>query len=575
VKFRVWAAPSHVTSVSLLLNGSQRVPMHRDSARGDWWTADVEAAPDTRYQFILDDGEPVADPRSPHQPEGIFGPSAVVDHAAFRWTDEGWQPPPLAASITYELHIGTFTPGGTFDSAVERLDHLKDLGVTHVEIMPVNEFAGARGWGYDGVFLFAPHHRYGGPEGMKRFVDACHRKGLAVVLDVVYNHFGAEGNVGHRFGPYTTARYKTPWGEAVNLDDAGSDEVRRFLCDNALMWLRDYHCDALRIDAIHAFADTTALPFLEQLALETDALSAHLGRSLTLIAESALNDPRVVRSRDAGGFGLHAHWNDDFHHAVHVTLTGEQQGYYADFKPFRDIGRALTRGYVYEGQYSVFRERSHGRPALLSGNQLVSFLQNHDQVGNRADGTRLSQLISLARCRAAAALLFTSPFLPLLFQGEEWGARTPFPYFCDHQDPAIIEATREGRRKEFERFGFDNHVPDPQALETFNSARLCWDELTIAEHAEMLAWYRRLIALRSSEPDLVDGRLDRCEIRHNDGWLVVKRGRVEIACNLGDAPAAVPLAPFHGTAVLAKSGDIAHSESSITLGPDAVIVLRR
>ena len=563
MNLRVWAP--HAQSVKVLL-GTEPQPMVEDS--GGWWRLGKDLPGGTRYRFILDDGEPLADPRSPSQPDGVFGPSAAIDHSAFAWHDAGWQSPPLDSAIIYELHIGTFTPGGTFDSAIPYLDHLVALGVTHVEIMPVNEFAGTRGWGYDGVLVWAPHHGYGGPDGMKRFIDACHARGLAVLLDVVYNHFGPEGSVVQRFGPYTTDQYRTPWGAAINLDQAGSDEVRRFFCDNALMWLRDYHCDGLRIDAIHAFHDHSALPFLEQLATETG------GRA---IAESNLNDPRVVRRPDEGGFGFPAQWNDDFHHAAHVTLTGEQFGYYIDFAPFRDLARVLEHGFVYQGQFSRFRQRAHGRPppAGLSGRQLVASLQNHDQVGNRADGARLSRLISLQRCRVAATLLLTSPFIPLLFQGEEWGASTPFPYFCDHQDPDLVQAVREGRRREFAEIAdWGDAVPDPQDLETFTSARLCWDESIRGDHATLLAWYRKLIAIRRTEPDLSDGKLDRCKVTYDEraGWVQVKRGRIQVACNLGASPQTLPV--DGASMVLAQSGDVAVSGQSLSLGPDAVVILR-
>jgi maltooligosyltrehalose trehalohydrolase len=571
VIFRVWAPEPFAKTVELVLDQHRRVPMRRQGS--GWWSVEANGAAGTRYQFSVDGGEPLADPRSPHQPDGVFGPSAVVDHEAFRWTDARWQPPPLSSAIIYELHIGTFTAEGTFDGAIGRLDHLVELGVTHVEVMPVNEFAGARGWGYDGVLIWAPHHGYGGPAGFKRFVDACHARGLAVLLDVVYNHFGPEGNVTHRYGPYTTERYRTPWGPAVNLDGEWSDEVRRFFCDNALMWLRDYHCDGLRLDAVHAFADASAMHFLEQLGLETAALSASLGRSLVLIAESDLNDPRVIRSRDAGGWGMDAQWSDDFHHAVHVTLTGEQQGYYRDFVAGSDVARALQQGYVYQGQYSRFRKRSHGRSARLSGNQLVGFVQNHDQVGNRADGSRLSQVTSSERCRVAAALLFTSPFVPLLFQGEEWGASSPFPYFCDHQDPDLVRAVREGRQKEFAAFDFrPEDIPDAQAVETFTAARLCWEEIRRPQHAELLAWYRTLIALRRAEPDLADGRLERCSAHWNDvtRMLHVIRGPLQLICNLGTGPQSVP-----GGEVVAQSGHVAIDPlGGVTLSPDALVLLR-
>jgi maltooligosyltrehalose trehalohydrolase len=563
VNLRVWAPSARTVRARL---ESTVVSLKADG--GGWWTLVEDVKAGTHYQFILDDGEPLADPRSLSQPEGVFGPSAVIDHSAFEWHDAGWESPPLDTAIIYELHIGTFTPGGTFDSAIPYLDHLVALGVTHVEIMPVNEFAGTRGWGYDGVLLWAPHHGYGGPDGLKRFVDACHARGLGVLLDVVYNHFGPEGSVVQRHGPYTTDQHRTPWGDAINLDQPGSDEVRRFFCDNALMWLRDYHCDGLRVDAIHALHDHTALPFLEQLATETR------GRA---IAESNLNDPRVVRSPEEGGFGFPAQWNDDFHHAAHVTLTGEHFGYYGDFAPFSDLARALEHGFVYQGQYSRFRQRVHGRPVTLSGHQLVASLQNHDQVGNRADGARLSQLISAQRCRAAATLLLTSPFIPLLFQGEEWGATTPFPYFCDHRDPDLVRAVREGRRQEFAEIADAGEaVPDPQDPTTFASARLCWEESTKDEHAAVLAWYKQLIATRRAEPDLLDGNLDRCNVRTDAtaGWIVVTRGRVKVACNLGTRTQSVPL----GDAVrdvLAQSGVVSFDAGDVVLGPDAVALVRR
>ncbi|MFN2570863.1 MAG: malto-oligosyltrehalose trehalohydrolase [Gemmatimonadales bacterium] len=574
MNFRVWAPQAGAVSLGL---DTQTLRMMRDEKAKGWWHVEAEASAGALYRFMLDDGEQLADPRSLSQPEGVFGPSAVVDHAAFAWHDAGWQPPPLDSAVIYEMHVGSFTPDGTFDSAIARLDHLTALGITHVEIMPVNEFTGSRGWGYDGVFLWAPHHRYGGPEGLKRLVDACHARGLAVLLDVVYNHFGPEGNVVHRYGPYTTDQYQTPWGPAVNLDQPGSDEVRRFFCDNALMWLRDYHCDGLRLDAVHPLYDRSAIPFLEQLATETRALSAHLGRLLVLIAESNLNDPRMVRSQDAGGFGITAQWNDDFHHAVHVALTGEQMGYYVDFTPLHDLARSLQRGYVYEGQYSRFRDRMHGRPASLSGQQLVASLQNHDQVGNRADGARLSQIMPLRRCQAAATLLLTSPFIPLLFQGEEWGASTPFPYFCDHKDPELARAVSEGRKKEFAEFADADAVPDPEDARTGASATLCWDESTRGDHAELLAWYRALIAVRRAEPDLRDGRLDRCKVQYDEasGWIIVSRGRVQIGCNLGTHPQRVPLECVSTARVLAQSGEVTLEPGALMLGPDASVVLRR
>ena len=381
--FTVWAPRASQVELTI---GTRRIAM---SPRGDgWWQVEEpSAAPGTDYGFALDGSPPLPDPRSPWQPAGVHGPSRVLDHGAFTWSDARWQPPPLAAAVIYELHVGTFTGAGTFEAVVDRLDHLVSLGVTHVELMPVVEFPGARGWGYDGVDLFAPHQAYGGPVGLKRLVDACHGRGLAVILDVVHNHLGPAGNYLGRFGPYFTDRYRTPWGEAVNLDAAESDEVRRFLCDNALMWLRDYHMDGLRIDAVHALLDRSATHVLEQLAAEVRALGAHLGRHLVLIAESDLNDPRLVRPPAAGGYGLDAQWNEDYHHALHALLTGERQGYYADFGSMADVATALREGFVYAGRRSAYRRRRHGRAATgLGGQRFVGCLQNHDQVGNRARG---------------------------------------------------------------------------------------------------------------------------------------------------------------------------------------------
>ncbi len=436
-----------------------------NSEQNGYWRCDCSGAGHgTDYAFVLDGGDPLPDPRSPWQPYGVHGRSRVLDHSRFQWSDAGWRPPVLSSAVIYELHIGTFTPEGTFDSAVGRLEYLKQLGITHVELMPVAEFSGAWGWGYDGADLFAPHHAYGGPDGLKRFVDACHAAGLAVLLDVVYNHLGPSGNYLSRFGPYFTTRYSTPWGPAVNLDGAGSSEVRRFFCDNALMWLRDYHFDGLRIDAIHAFVDHSAVPFLEQLAGEVKRLQAHLGRSLVLIAESDLNDPRVVTPTEAGGYGIDAQWSDDFHHALHSVLTGERAGYYQDFGTLGDVARALENAFVFDGRHSLYRGRPHGRkPEGLPGWRFLGYLQTHDQVGNRAQGERSSRLMNVGRLKIGAAIVLCAPFIPMLFQGEEFGADTPFQYFTNHEEPELARAVSEGRRKEFAAFGWKvADIPDPQ-----------------------------------------------------------------------------------------------------------------
>ncbi|MFP3915695.1 MAG: malto-oligosyltrehalose trehalohydrolase, partial [Actinomycetota bacterium] len=448
---------------------------------------------------------------------------------------EGWEGFDLARSVLYELHIGTFTPGGTFASAIERLDYLGELGVDAVEVMPINQFSGRHGWGYDGVGLFAPHHAYGGPDGFREFVAACHRRGLGVVLDVVYNHLGPVGNYLGHFGPYFTDMYQTPWGDAVNLDGPGSDEVRRFFIDNALMWLGSYGVDGLRLDAVHALIDRSAVHFLEELSGEVDALEEELGRKLWLIAESDLNDPRLLWSRDRGGYGLDAAWSDDFHHSLHALLTGERDGYYQDYGTVGDLAKALRSVYVYDGRFSPTRGRRHGRPVGdLGGERFVAYLQNHDQVGNRARGRRIGHLVEESRLYAGAALVLTAPFVPMLFQGEEWAASSPFPYFSDHRDPDLAEAVRQGRREEFSDFGWDpDRIPDPQDLATFRSAVLDWDETSRPGHGSVLEWYRLLIGLRRSSPDLSAGAGDDLHVEADDdnATLVVTRGRTVVAVN--------------------------------------------
>jgi len=538
----VWA-PS-AASVAMV-TANDRVEMHRGSE--GWWHA--ELSPElarSDYAFSLDAGPPLPDPRSPYQPHGVHGLSRPVDHSAFDWRHAQWRQPPLSSAIIYECHIGTFTPSGTFDAAIERLGYLRDLGVTHVEVMPVSEFPGARGWGYDGVDLFAPHHSYGGPDAMKRFVDAAHGHGLGVILDVVYNHLGPEGNYLRKFGPYFSDRYRTPWGEALNLDDRDSDEVRRFFCDNALMWLRDYRIDGLRLDAVHAIFDDSAIPFLEQLGSEVHDLEAKVGRHLVVIAESDLNEPRIVTPREAGGYGLDAQWNDDFHHALHTILTGETNGYLADFGAIAQLAKCLTRGFVYDGIYSKSRRRTHGRPIFgLSAHRFVGFLQNHDQVGNRAMGERLGHLVTMDQLKIAAALLMTAPFVPMLFQGEEWNASSPFQYFTDHQDLALAESVRKGRKTEFAHFvGDASKVPDPQASQTFERSRLIWDERDRGSHREIFEWYRQLIALRRCVPDLENGRLDLDAVAFDESarWIRVNRGESAVICNFAPTPQRIPIA---------------------------------
>jgi malto-oligosyltrehalose trehalohydrolase len=552
--FRVWAPAAGKVEVQVL---GDRHPMSPAAAPG-WWEADVGHAPGgADYAFRLDDGEPLPDPRSPWQPFGSQGVSRGYDHSAFRWSDLGWRGRPLPGSVIYELHVGTFTPEGTFDAAIGRLDHLRDLGVSMVELMPVATFPGRRGWGYDVTNLWAVHEPYDGPDGLKRFVDACHARQLAVLLDVVYNHVGP-GDQLARFGPYFTGAHLTPWGPAVNLDQPGSDEVRAFLIGNALMWLRDYHLDGLRLDAVHAMKDHRALHFLEQLAAEVQALAAQLNRELVLIAESDSNDPRLVTAREAGGYGLAGQWSDDFHHALHAVITGERQGIYRDFGSLAALAKTLTRVFFHDGSWSAFRGRSHGRPVDVlrtPAHRFLGYLQNHDQIGNRAAGDRIAANLPAGLLKAGAGLVLTAPFTPLLFMGEEWGARTPWQYFTDHGDPLFVKGASEGRRAEFAAFGWDPaEIPDPQDEATFLRSKLDWQERDCVGHRELLSWYRELIALRRGRPELTDPRLGQVRVDYDEDrrWLVVARGRLRIAANLGPDTAVLPLGR-PGTGLLAAS----------------------
>jgi maltooligosyltrehalose trehalohydrolase len=570
-RFRVWAPLAD--RVDLAIHG-QKLAMQ--AAPGGWFASeDVDAAPGDRYGFCLDGGEALPDPRSPSQPDGVHGLSAVVDHHGFAWSDAAWRGAPLGAAVVYELHTGTFTAEGTFDAAIARLPDLVDLGVTAVELMPVAEFPGERGWGYDGVGLYAPHHAYGGPGGLRRLVDACHAHGLAVVLDVVYNHLGPDGNHLGRFGPYFTDRHRTPWGDALNLDGPDSDEVRRFIIDNARTWLRDYHLDGLRLDAVHAIVDTSAVHLLEELAAEVHALQAELGRSLWAIAESDLNDPRLVRPPEAGGHGLDAQWSDDFHHALHAALTGEDRGYYTDFGGLQPVARTLRRVFAVDGSYSRWRRRRHGRAATgLPGDRFLGYLQNHDQVGNRAAGERSAALMNAGRLRIGAALVLCAPFVPMLFMGEEWGASTPFQYFTDHRDSGLARAVSHGRRSEFAAFGWrPEDVPDPQDEATFARSRLDWTERDREPHRGLLDWHRRLIALRRSHPALGDPRRGQVDAHADDerGVLVLRRGVVTVACHVGAGTVDVDVGPHR---VLLASPEGMHSSGgTLALPPDSVAVL--
>ena len=555
--------------------------MHRDRDRAGWWVLDVEGATHgTDYAFSLDGAKPLPDPRSAWQPHGVHGASRVYDHDHFVWHDEGWSGPTEPAVI-YELHIGTYSPAGTFAGAIERLDHLVDLGVSHVELLPVATFDGSDGWGYDGVDLFAVHEAYGGPDGCKSFVDACHQRGIGVILDVVYNHLGPSGNHLGRFGPYFTDRYRTPWGDAVNLDGPGSDEVRAFVLDNVESWLRHFHADGLRLDAVHELHDERAIPLIEEIAGRVDELQAALGRPLLLIAESDRNDARLVTHPAAGGAGVAAQWDDDVHHALHALLTGERQGYYRDFGEVSTLAKALTDVFVHDGGYSTFRGRRHGRPVdpALPRRRFVVALQNHDQVGNRAAGDRLGAVLSPRALEVGAALVLLGPFVPMLFMGEEWGASTPWPFFSSFPDPDLAAAVSRGRRDEFAAHGWQASVPDPQDPATFASAKLDWDELSGDTERRLLRWHRRLIAARRDLPQLAARHLRHADVHADDQarTLVVRIGSLRLTVNFGDAAAEVGFDAGIGarpTLLLSNDPTTSHDDDSILLPPLTVALLQ-
>ncbi|QNE23118.1 malto-oligosyltrehalose trehalohydrolase [Kribbella qitaiheensis] len=536
--FTVWAPAA--STVSLVL-GADSVPMLARPA--GWWSVEAEGGHGTDYAFSVDGSDPMPDPRSPWQPDGVHGSSRVFDSSRFAWSDADWAGRDARGAVFYELHLGTFTPEGTLEAAAGHLDYLVALGVEVVSLLPVAAFPGRHGWGYDGVDLYAVHEPYGGPEALQRFVDQCHAVGLAVCLDVVYNHLGPSGNYLDSYGPYFTSRHSTPWGPAVNLDDDGSHEVRRWICDNALRWFREFHLDALRLDAVHALVDDSPTHLLAQLSLEVASLSKELGRPLGLVAESDLNDPQTVEPVADGGLGMTAQWSDDFHHALHTLLTGERAGYYADFAEPDVFAKTLTQVFLHDGSYSSFRGKDWGRPvdpARHRGSAFLAYTSNHDQVGNRALGDRPA--LTPGQLAIGAALVLTSPYTPMLFMGEEWGASTPWRYFTDHTEPELAEAVRSGRRREFAAYGWDAaEIPDPQDPETWRSSVLDWTEVDEPPHAELLRWYRDLVALRARNEDLRNDRLDSVGVVAGDGWLVVSRGSLRVVVNLSAETTEIPL----------------------------------
>jgi maltooligosyltrehalose trehalohydrolase len=521
VRFSVWAP--NVKHVGVRIEGGRTYPLERSDG-GVFGATVHDVGVGADYRYLLEGERAVPDPVSRHQPTGVHGPSRVVDPGVFEWHDTGWRGIEMREAIIYELHVGTFSDEGTLVSAIPHLRALRELGVTAVEVMPVAEFPGSRNWGYDGVLLYAPQSTYGGPDGLRQFVDAAHAEGLAVILDVVYNHVGPEGNYLEAFGPYFTRKYTTPWGPALNYDDAGSDEVRRFIIENALYWVTEFHIDGLRLDAIHGIFDFSPRHILRDLAEAVHEQGEALGRRVIVIAESDLNDPRVINAPGACGYGLDAQWADDLHHAIHAALTGEHRGYYADFGGITPVATALRTPFVYEGRFSVHRNRRHGAPAAgIPSDRFVACIQNHDQVGNRAAGDRLTQTIGLRKSRLAASLLLLSPYVPLLFMGEEYGETNPFQYFVSHGDPSLIEAVREGRRKEFEAFGWGDDIPDPQSEETFVRSRLDRSRISRPEHRGMLALYKELLHLRQTEPALRPGETEaRVDHDEDEGWITLE-----------------------------------------------------
>ena len=585
--FVVWAPlPDSVTLKIKRVGAAEpsEIAMERDDE--GWWHP-AEPLPDGLdpeggteefdYGFVLDGSDTVLpDPRSRRQPDGVHGWSRTYDPDTFTWTDQVWNGRQLAGGIIYELHVGTFTPEGTFAAAAERLDHLVALGVDFVELMPVNAFNGTHNWGYDGVLWYAVHEPYGGPEGYQAFVDACHAAGLGVIQDVVYNHLGPSGNYLPQYGPYLNSGGINTWGESPNLDGEGSDEVRRYIIDCALMFLTDYHVDGLRLDAVHALHDTRATHLLEEMAVDVDARSTFLGRPLPLIAESDLNDPRLISPRPAGGYGLDAQWSDDFHHALYVSLTGDTSGYYADFDSLETLAKVFEAGFFHDGTKSSFRGRGHGHPIDTYRTQtrrLVVCSDNHDQIGNRAAGERLSTKLNRRQLAIAAMITLLSPFTPMIFMGEEWAAATPWCFFSSHPEPDLAELVRSGRLEEFAQMDWDTSaVPDPQDPNTFEISKLDWSELERPDHAEQLELTTRLIEIRHTYPDFTDPRFDQGHATSDDedGWVLIERGKVIMAVNFHDHPTEVEV----GREVVPVFiiGDTEVDGGTVRLGPHSALV---
>jgi maltooligosyltrehalose trehalohydrolase len=545
--FLVWAPRAKQVEVCSADSSHRSIPMK--SLPFGYFHAEADGLEvGAEYKYKLDGTKERPDPASRFQPRGVHGPSQVVS-SHFGWNDHLWRGIPLSRYVIYEIHVGTFTPEGAFDSIIPQLQVLKDLGITAIELMPIGQFPGNRNWGYDGVYPFAVQNSYGGREGFKRLVDACHNHGIAVVLDVVYNHLGPEGNYSADFAPYFTSNYKTAWGDALNFEGPDSDPVRRYFIDNALQWVDEFHVDALRLDAVHAILDISARPFIKEMAATIQEFAERSNRLIYLMPESNRNDAHMVRPREVGGWGLASVWNDDFHHALHVQLTGEQDGYYQDYSGIEDLARSLRRGFVYTGQYSKYRKRRHGNSSRnLQGEHFIVFAQNHDQIGNRRKGDRLGRIVSFEELKIAAAAVILSPFVPLIFMGEEYDETAPFQYFVSHSDPNLIEAVRKGRIEEFKCFDDSAPVPDPQDDVTFQQSKLNWDLRAKGQHKILWDFYRELFRLRREVPALSKLDLDAVEVEATPGTLFLRRWNgssqafvaFRFDSNSGEVVAAVP-----------------------------------
>ncbi|MBN1188422.1 MAG: malto-oligosyltrehalose trehalohydrolase [Dehalococcoidales bacterium] len=550
-RFHVWAPHIDRLDLHLVSPDNRTIPLVRDPD-GDHSVVLDSIKPGFRYFYRLDRENEYPDPASRYQPEGVHGPSQVVS-PHFSWKDSGWQGIPLKDYVIYELHTGSFTPEGTFQAVIPFLDELKDLGISAIELMPVAQFPGERNWGYDGVFPFAVQNSYGGPEGLKLLVDACHQRGLAFILDVVYNHLGPEGNYFDRYGPYFTGRYNTPWGKALNYDGPFSDGVRRFFIQNAVYWISEFQLDALRLDALHAILDISARPFLAELSTSIGEVREKLKRQIYLIAESDANDRRVIIPSGENGLGMDAQWNDDFQHSLHAVLTGERDGYYRDFGEMRHLAKALSEGFVYSGQYSEYRKRRFGSPSGdITADKFVVFAQNHDQVGNRMLGERLNALVSFEKLKLAAALVCLSPYIPLLFMGQEYAETAPFQYFINHSDQALIEAVRRGRRQEFAAFISRGEVPDPQDRFVFLGSKLDHGLKESGPHRVIYGFYRELLRMRREIPALSFPGKENMEVLacEDPGLLYLRRwyedSEIVLLCNFADKASTSVFALPHG-----------------------------